>query len=373
MTCDTVREKLTEYLDGALPREEMKSIREHLLLCPSCNREYLALSEIKELLGQTFKAPLPEGFDDRLHEALLQEKQTDRPVLPLKRNAAFYRKYAAAAAVFLVLLISVPAAFLHESQNKEGLREDLPAKAEMLLANGKQESAAEEEGLVSNENLSQPSDQSREQTEKKAGVFHDSSESGTDGDLHQGRDGAALQRSGSSGQEAPAPENRENPSSQNPSFGAGGSGGTDQALMDGAASSPALAEKGVTAENGVSEASAASEGNDEAAAGQRTQSGTVSAGGVSDMETAESTGAAKAETGDAGTGAEGSSGSSPVIRAAYQAGAKTYNDALDFVSFIADNDKEGLIRWIIAHSESEISQQDAEKLAGEYIQAYGAS
>ena len=174
MTCDTVREKLTEYLDGALPQEEMKSIREHLLLCPSCNREYLALSEIKELLGQTFKAPLPEGFDERLHEALLQEKQINRPVLPLKRNAAFYRKYAAAAAVFLVLLISVPAAFLHESKNDEGLREDLPAKAEMLLANGKQESAAEEEGLVSNENLSQPSDQSREQTEKKAGVLHDS-------------------------------------------------------------------------------------------------------------------------------------------------------------------------------------------------------
>ena len=51
MKCSEIRDLLSPYIDGQLSRKEMAEVREHLLLCPECNREYLLLKEMSELLG----------------------------------------------------------------------------------------------------------------------------------------------------------------------------------------------------------------------------------------------------------------------------------------------------------------------------------
>ena len=47
-SCRDVRERLTEYSEGALPLRERLALRLHLLLCTACNRFY---QDLKALPG----------------------------------------------------------------------------------------------------------------------------------------------------------------------------------------------------------------------------------------------------------------------------------------------------------------------------------
>jgi anti-sigma factor ChrR (cupin superfamily) len=60
-TCREVRERLTEYAEGALTRRERLGLWLHLLVCPACaafRRGLLALPRLaKDLLGPGAAAP----------------------------------------------------------------------------------------------------------------------------------------------------------------------------------------------------------------------------------------------------------------------------------------------------------------------------
>ena len=64
-SCREVRERLTEYSEGALPLRERLALRFHLLLCAACNRFYQALKALpgvaRLLLAAQTLPPPPEA------------------------------------------------------------------------------------------------------------------------------------------------------------------------------------------------------------------------------------------------------------------------------------------------------------------------
>ena len=62
--------------------------------------------------------------------------------------------------------------------------------------------------------------------------------------------------------------------------------------------------------------------------------------------------------------------SQSVMEAAYGAGAESVNDALDFVSLIADSDVDGLKSWLVQHTTTPLSEEEASQLASEYYEKY---
>lgn len=55
MDCDLIKGKLIDYIDGELPKEEMKEIREHLNKCEHCNNQYNELLMTTNYIKDNFR------------------------------------------------------------------------------------------------------------------------------------------------------------------------------------------------------------------------------------------------------------------------------------------------------------------------------
>ena len=108
--CGSYKEKLSAYLDGNLPPEEMAEISAHLKICPEC----LALLEKMKRLDRMASDSLPEFDDsvlnelekritdeiDRLPETVVSKEPKKPKIIPI-----WYRYAAAAASIVFVFLI----------------------------------------------------------------------------------------------------------------------------------------------------------------------------------------------------------------------------------------------------------------------------
>jgi hypothetical protein len=127
--CGSYKEKLSAYLDGNLPPEEMAEISGHLKICPEC----LALLEKMKRLGGMASDSLPK-FDDsvlnelekritdeinRLPETSISKEPKKPKIIPI-----WYRYAAAAASIVFVFLIGRMA---YEDSVRQFLR-PVPAK-----------------------------------------------------------------------------------------------------------------------------------------------------------------------------------------------------------------------------------------------------
>ena len=52
MRCEKARERLQEYIEGALKGGDLRALEEHLQSCQDCRREQESLSELEALLRQ---------------------------------------------------------------------------------------------------------------------------------------------------------------------------------------------------------------------------------------------------------------------------------------------------------------------------------
>jgi len=74
MNCKAAQELLSAYIDDELSNTDMTRVRRHLSDCECCQREETELRLLKDLLvGQPMIEP-PQGFEDRLCEAIFSPK-----------------------------------------------------------------------------------------------------------------------------------------------------------------------------------------------------------------------------------------------------------------------------------------------------------
>jgi anti-sigma factor RsiW len=93
MSCNSIQQKLSAYLDGELSGFEMLDVRNHLNGCPTCAAEANELRAIKSILGAVPSASVDDAFRCRLREAVFSapkaQKMRPLPILAVA-GAAFF-------------------------------------------------------------------------------------------------------------------------------------------------------------------------------------------------------------------------------------------------------------------------------------------
>lgn len=101
MKCQEFQEKVNAYVDGELT-DNVEAFEKHLDSCEVCRREYEDILELKSLMNDMPILDLPEGFEETLHEKLVQEKQA--PVSILSKYSTQIKWIGSLAAVAIVAI-----------------------------------------------------------------------------------------------------------------------------------------------------------------------------------------------------------------------------------------------------------------------------
>lgn len=70
LACDDVMQRVTEYLDEALPPGARTAIEQHLAECAACARYLREIRQTIHRLGALPREPMPAPMKDRLLQAL---------------------------------------------------------------------------------------------------------------------------------------------------------------------------------------------------------------------------------------------------------------------------------------------------------------
>lgn len=101
---DETRQKLSAYLDGALPAEQARALEQELAGSPELARELAALQAVSRLIKDLPREPLPAGFLQRL-----QRRRAAQDAPAASRNWVFlapaYRPFAAALSGLIVAIV----------------------------------------------------------------------------------------------------------------------------------------------------------------------------------------------------------------------------------------------------------------------------
>ena len=114
MICNEARDFLSPYIDGMLSQEQERSLKDHLDICINCRRELGEMRNLTAVMNNMDFEPLPEGFQERLHEKLLAEAKHSKGVSPFSAfgkadriEALEFIKTLGIAAAIVILLIWV--------------------------------------------------------------------------------------------------------------------------------------------------------------------------------------------------------------------------------------------------------------------------
>jgi anti-sigma factor RsiW len=80
-SCNAVRARFNEYLDGRLNGREMQRVAAHLGTCRECAREWNSLKETQSMLAELGAIPAPEDLLLRIRVAMSQERARSRETL----------------------------------------------------------------------------------------------------------------------------------------------------------------------------------------------------------------------------------------------------------------------------------------------------
>lgn len=70
LACDDVMQRVTEYLDGALPPGAAAAFERHLAECANCTRYLQEIRQTIHRLNALPREPMPAAMKDRLLQAL---------------------------------------------------------------------------------------------------------------------------------------------------------------------------------------------------------------------------------------------------------------------------------------------------------------
>ncbi|WP_138755494.1 zf-HC2 domain-containing protein [Paenibacillus sinopodophylli] len=110
MNCNVAIVWMHDYLDGELPREDIVTLKSHLLSCPACRSRFDQLQKTDAAAFQTLEALKPAAeFDKKASEQLTQRIMQQLPKKQKQRNRVvrFIYKYpgVTAAAVFALVML----------------------------------------------------------------------------------------------------------------------------------------------------------------------------------------------------------------------------------------------------------------------------
>ena len=117
MSTAHVADRLSAYLDGALPASDLEFVQAHLEVCGTCGRAYEELRTLRGLLRTLPEPAVPAGLADRIHWRLAREAAR-RPSPWSAAWAALVGPGAtrplrlALAAVTLLIVIGLPGGWL---------------------------------------------------------------------------------------------------------------------------------------------------------------------------------------------------------------------------------------------------------------------
>jgi len=111
MNCNVAIVWMHDYLDGELPREDIVTLKSHLLSCPACRSRFEQLQKTDAAVFQTLEAIKPAADYDKKASELLNERIMQQ--LPKKQNkqrnriVRFIYRYpgVTAAAVFVLVML----------------------------------------------------------------------------------------------------------------------------------------------------------------------------------------------------------------------------------------------------------------------------
>ena len=70
ISCQTIREEMTNYLEGDVTPELRTRIESHLADCTGCRIYYDGVRQVIHILGKAELIELPAGFSQRLYSRL---------------------------------------------------------------------------------------------------------------------------------------------------------------------------------------------------------------------------------------------------------------------------------------------------------------
>jgi len=73
MKCSQAKSLFSAYLDGAVSGAQMRSLTEHLEVCPACNDQYLSLRRTQLLLTNVGRRKAPDNLSLQLRVAISRE------------------------------------------------------------------------------------------------------------------------------------------------------------------------------------------------------------------------------------------------------------------------------------------------------------
>lgn len=101
MECLKVRDLLSDYYGGMLDDSLNAEIENHIQGCVQCSNELNMLRSVIDTCRQIDEEDLPEGFEDKLHSALISEADNKR-----KNRLSIIKKYCTTAAALLIVVLS---------------------------------------------------------------------------------------------------------------------------------------------------------------------------------------------------------------------------------------------------------------------------
>ncbi len=108
MTCDEVRDRLSEHALGTLPETEDLRIRRHLRGCAQCRREFAAIGEgLTMFAAAAHDRPPPAELRERVLGVLSEEWSQDPVVVPDATRGRARARLVAAAAIAALVVVSL--------------------------------------------------------------------------------------------------------------------------------------------------------------------------------------------------------------------------------------------------------------------------
>jgi anti-sigma factor (TIGR02949 family) len=98
--CEPLRERLSEYLDGALPQDSREALEAHLAACAECREELELLRRVVHAVGAIPGCPAPDGFAERVVGRVGRVSAAQRR----SRAVRLWFKALPVAAMFLVVV-----------------------------------------------------------------------------------------------------------------------------------------------------------------------------------------------------------------------------------------------------------------------------
>lgn len=104
MECPTIKELLSEYIDGILDSQTRALVEEHLSTCEECRKELASLKAVVEELGSLESVEAPRDFLEKLHERM-EPRFTFRKVMRMLFVPARIKVPLEAATVLAIAIL----------------------------------------------------------------------------------------------------------------------------------------------------------------------------------------------------------------------------------------------------------------------------